>query len=196
MKKIFKNPIFTFILGVLISSGVVYAVNILSANVEYDNSQSGIEATTVEGAINELYKGVEAKLPLNTFDESLIAQTRTYQHPSSVSLDLTKGKYLIVLSYGIGSHGPKTTGNTARISPQIDCASNNCIQSVITGYTSYSYGAAAYKSSDGYLYNSLSSALLYVDVLEENDTITFNRNGGTNNYCSLVLTLQAIPINE
>lgn len=196
MKLDIKTLIVGIIIGIIASGITVYAVNVSSNNVEYDNTNSGLQSNNVEGAINELYKGASEKLAMNTFGESLIAQTQTYQHTTSVSLNLTKGKYLLLLSYGVGSHGPKAANSTTRISPQISCSSNNCVQSVLSGFSSYSYGAAAYKTSNGYLFNNINSALLYVDVIDENDTIIFNYNPGTNNYCSLVLTLQAIPVNS
>lgn len=46
--KLIKNTIFTFLLGAVIFSGItVYAVNISSANVEYNNQKSGLQSTNV-----------------------------------------------------------------------------------------------------------------------------------------------------
>ena len=60
MKKILKSRIFSFILGLVIAGSVgVYAVNISSSDVSYDNTNSGSEATTVAGAIDDLYDKVE-----------------------------------------------------------------------------------------------------------------------------------------
>ncbi len=57
MKKIFKNRIFIFVLGGLLFSGVtVYAVTYFPSNqVTYDNKESGLKSTDVQGAIDELY---------------------------------------------------------------------------------------------------------------------------------------------
>ena len=59
-KKIFKGrrSIFTvgLILGVIVSASGVYAANtIYSKNVTYDNSNSGMEATNVQDALDETY---------------------------------------------------------------------------------------------------------------------------------------------
>ena len=57
IKKIFKNRIFIFILGGLIfgTVGVYAATYFPSNNVTYDNSESGLTSTDVQGAIDELY---------------------------------------------------------------------------------------------------------------------------------------------
>ncbi len=57
IKKILKNNIFCFILGAFIFGviGVSAATYFASSDVTYDNSESGLESTDVQGAIDELY---------------------------------------------------------------------------------------------------------------------------------------------
>ena len=57
MKKILKNRIFIFALGILISSSIsVLAQTYFPSNdVTYDNTQSGLSSNNVQGAIDELY---------------------------------------------------------------------------------------------------------------------------------------------
>ncbi len=57
MKKILKNRIFIFALGILISSSIsVLAQTYFPSNdVTYDNTQSGLSSNDVQGAIDELY---------------------------------------------------------------------------------------------------------------------------------------------
>jgi len=59
MKKILqfmKQNILGLILGLVIAGSIgVYAVSVASSDVTYDNANSGSEATTVEGAIDDLY---------------------------------------------------------------------------------------------------------------------------------------------
>jgi hypothetical protein len=43
-----------FILGIAVTSGVVYASNLLASDVAYDNTQSGLTATNVQSALDEL----------------------------------------------------------------------------------------------------------------------------------------------
>lgn len=65
IKKIFKNRIFIFVLGILLSGSVsVLAVTYFPSNdVTYDNSASGLSSTNVQGAIDELYKTCTEKSP-------------------------------------------------------------------------------------------------------------------------------------
>ena len=65
IKKIFKNRIFIFILGGLIfgTVGVYAATYFPSNNVTYDNSESGLTSTDVQGAIDELYLKAFPKVP-------------------------------------------------------------------------------------------------------------------------------------
>ena len=57
IKKILKNNIFCFILGAFIFGviGVSAATYFASSDVSYDNSESGLSSTDVQGAIDELY---------------------------------------------------------------------------------------------------------------------------------------------
>lgn len=57
IKKILKNRILFFILGGLIfgTIGVSAATYFASSDVTYDNKESGISSTNVQGAIDELY---------------------------------------------------------------------------------------------------------------------------------------------
>ncbi len=62
-KKVFKNSIFIFVLGVLVSGvvGVCAVTYFPSGDVTYDNSASGLQSTDVQGAIDELYNACEPK---------------------------------------------------------------------------------------------------------------------------------------
>ena len=58
MKKFLKKNmkvVLAFIFGSIITGSIVYATVINSIDVAYDNSNSTLEATTVQGAIDELY---------------------------------------------------------------------------------------------------------------------------------------------
>ena len=70
-KKILKSKMFIFILcGILFISITVYAVTYFPSNqVTYDNKTSGLSATDVQGAIDELY---------NTCSDSIISGNYIY----------------------------------------------------------------------------------------------------------------------
>ena len=76
IKKIFNNPLFTFILGVVFCSGIVYAANSFGASeIPYtSNGQS-----TVEGAINDLYTRANTWInPANMINSKSITSNGTY----------------------------------------------------------------------------------------------------------------------
>lgn len=58
------NMIFGFILGILFASTGVFAATVLSGRlVGYDNSNSKLGATTVQDAIDEVYKMSKTNCP-------------------------------------------------------------------------------------------------------------------------------------
>ncbi len=57
-----KRFLLGFLLGILISSGSVYAASIISKDVSYDNSNSKLTSTNVQGAIDEVYKTATDKI--------------------------------------------------------------------------------------------------------------------------------------
>jgi hypothetical protein len=83
MKKIknlfFKNikSVVAFIIGVIISGGVVYAATLFTATqVTYNNSNSGSQSTTVEGALDELYTMANNIVPIDP-DTFMTNSTKT-----------------------------------------------------------------------------------------------------------------------
>ena len=76
MKKIFTNPIFTFILGIVLCGGGVFAANTFSPDtIPYtSNGQS-----TVEGALNDLYTRANTWInPSNMTNSKSITSNGTY----------------------------------------------------------------------------------------------------------------------
>ena len=84
IRKIFKNNVFCFILGSIIFGivGVSAATYFESSVVTYDNSESGLSSTNVQGAIDELYNacfpptppggdGILEKVPIVTEGDGL-----------------------------------------------------------------------------------------------------------------------------
>ena len=54
--KIFKNSIFTFILGLIIAGTIgVVAVNLSANNIDFDPNDENWNVSTVQGALNDLY---------------------------------------------------------------------------------------------------------------------------------------------
>ena len=66
MKKVFKNPIFTFVLGIILTSTIiVFADNILASSITYK------ENSTVEEAIDDLYTKATTYKNLSTTTNAL-----------------------------------------------------------------------------------------------------------------------------
>ena len=57
--KIFKNSIFTFILGLIIAGTIgVVAVNLSANNIDFEPNDENWNVSTVQGALNDLYTKV------------------------------------------------------------------------------------------------------------------------------------------
>ena len=87
MKKIFKNSLFTFILGGILFSGVTYAATVLANSISYDNTNSGLSANNVQGAIDELYNKANT-----SYDE--YSGTTTYTPSTSTQTISTNNKLM------------------------------------------------------------------------------------------------------
>ena len=188
-------------IGIIISGITAFAINISSANINYDNTNSGLEATTVEGAINELYQDASKKMALNTFGNALYSQNLTTYTAgdNDTYLSLTKGKYIVSTLYTyVGTNSVKGSENTNDIDTAnlLQCSSNNCvINDLSKGY--YYKTATSTVYSNTYLEGSDKMIVFYVDIKNDNDTIVFkNTKTITNAACPTIYAIQAIPINE
>ena len=85
MKKIFKNPIFTFILGVILCCVTIVIADTINSNeVLYDNSNSSSSATDVQGAIDDVY---------NIINHNSLSFSLLTHKPVGLSSDLIAGLY-------------------------------------------------------------------------------------------------------
>ena len=86
MKKIFKNPFLTFILGAIVFSGItVAAYTITSNDVGYTPSDNTWEVDNVRDAIDYLYNQILQKPKII----NLITNTDNYVKPSAASYNHT-----------------------------------------------------------------------------------------------------------
>ena len=100
MKKIFKNPIFTFILGLIVAGSTVYAVSTIqdSSEIAFDNSGTTLESTTVENALKELSSKVSS-----SGGEIVFKRLTT----STTSVDCGFRPRMIVVARGMNSNYPQ-----------------------------------------------------------------------------------------
>ena len=121
-KKIFIG----MLISVLISGGSVYAANILSKNISYDNSSSKLSSTNVQDAIDELYKAAtdkvaeaEAKCPKGYSCIKIICKRATTLHTEICNNSYTSSfcqadGYALndVITYGnLGTKGTLSSGD-------------------------------------------------------------------------------------
>ena len=117
MKRIFKNPIFTFFFGAILfgSIGVVTAYALFANEIEYtprDESwkkEDGEDIVNVEEAIDELYdkwyKYYNLDLSVST-DYNII---HAHPYSTSLSLQMNIGKYIVLFDEHY-SGGTQTSG--------------------------------------------------------------------------------------
>ena len=85
MKKIFKNPIFTFILGIILCCVTIVIADTINSNeVLYDNSSSSSSATDVQGAIDDVY---------NIINHNSLSFSLLTHKPVGLSTELIAGLY-------------------------------------------------------------------------------------------------------
>ena len=201
--KIIKNNIrfiFGVLIGILISGATVYAINISSNNIPYDNTNSGLESTTVEGAINELYQDASRKMGLNTFGTALYAETLTTMKATATdtSVELAKGKYILVVITNQMTHPQSTASATLEASLNISCDSNTCVKNLISDRTYVKTGTTKYSNTNAYLRMDISVSTYYIEILNDTDTIHYLKaaDSSAHTYLPQVYSFQAIPINQ
>lgn len=187
------------LVGILISGITVYAVNISSNNVEYDNTNSGLQSNNVEGAINELYQGVSAKLPINTFNSALYKETLTTRTtaPTDTTLDLSKGKYIVVLVNNTLFTPSASNNRVESQSIGLSCTSNNCIINLLSNRYFVKSGTSKY-TTNNYIASNLWVSTYYIQINEETDVIHNYFYGSPSTMTTIphIYSIQAIPINE
>ena len=100
MKKIIKNPIFAFILGILLTSSIVYAYVFRAQDIDYDNTNSNLvdsnnnSIDNVQDAIDVLYERAADTIHFNG--------TITNNEASSISV-ISGKKYVINTAWYIDS---------------------------------------------------------------------------------------------
>lgn len=119
MKKILKNRIFIFFMGMIIAGSITaYATSqIMSSQVTYNN-------TTVDLVLDDLYTKANRELTFGTKLNAYNIGDRTVER--SKTLQLNKGKYIVYLvnadTYTEGSKGNSIYGSSS--STNLQC--NSC----------------------------------------------------------------------
>lgn len=124
MKKILRNNLLGFILGIILCSGIVYGINLYkSEDIQYQPSDAGWEVSNVNDALNSLYNNNNVNVEYMEFSSTPYANT------SGISFDITAipnyGElvlwknffpiYLSGIDHGYSSDYKTVAGNTAQI---------------------------------------------------------------------------------
>ena len=138
IKKILKSRLFVFCLGLLISGiTLVYAVNISSNDVFYDNSNSGSSATTVSDAIDDLYSRVGHASDGESLNEITrihvrVTQSKVTSYQPQTTVQLFNEEDVLIDSKSA------TTGYQASVNESATAVSyvvgNNTIKVTASGY--------------------------------------------------------------
>jgi len=123
MKKLFKNPILTFILGIVLTLSIGVLASTIAANsISYGNG-------TVKDALDELYSNV-GKVDLDRLSFSSNSYQGEKVKASKTSLTLSKGNYIIIgieaFPSPVSSNPGSTSFSTTGTHPKINQSSEVC----------------------------------------------------------------------
>lgn len=180
MKKIKNIKIVFILVAILLCSTIVYAVNYEAKDIIYKDNK------TVEYALNDLYTRINTptfgSILANSYEGTRVNDTTT-------TLELNKGKYLIVASYQqgwikSGNTSEHETTNNANLNFTY---TNSCNLQYINTRNCYS------GSSSNNTCSLLFEDYYFIDVVSNNTTLsaTFEDKAGSSAAC--VLNITAIP---
>ncbi len=184
-----KKYIIGFIVGILVSSIGVYAIT--ASEIDYKD-------TKLDQALNNIYSNLDSKIVLNTFGTPQVDEllTTTASTSGNVNVSLTKGKYLMLVSYNRAWVSTSKYNESFGSSRNVTCQSNNC---VITNLTAKAYNKSGTTKRDTiYVVTQTKAELYYIDVKEDNDTIVLPYTSGGSLNSSVypqVIYAQTIKLN-
>ena len=196
MKKELKSRLFLVVITAIICVSITaYATTQMSAsNITYKN-------TTVATALDNIYDSLDTRKILNNFGTPIYSYAQgDFSTTNTVTLNnLSKGKYLVIKTntsaFGTTSNADEVhEAGTIGDNNGLECSSSNCIIKSIGAYESSKRASTAVTGSIR-VNDSLSYALLVVEIKEESDSISFTENDGSaSNKAVRLLSLCAIPI--
>ena len=193
MKKIIKNPIFTFILGAVIFGGIVgvSAYTIFANDIGYTpkdttwKKSNGEDITNVKDAIDELYE--HTKLNFNEISSVYYNGDRIVK---SLSTKLNKGKYIVsIVKSDSLRWDDASSSRSKRTSPMVTC-DKNCNIDLLSGYINN------VKSSVNNSFNGTAHELYYIDILDDETTITRDCSNSNQSEDAFVCEMLISKINK
>ncbi|MBR1416357.1 MAG: hypothetical protein IJ572_00875 [Bacilli bacterium] len=193
MKKIFKNPIFTFILGITIASSSAFAYDLFANDVGYIPSDTNWNVDNVSSALDNLHNSI---WEMGTFDEPISNQNLGQLTAKNTSITLNKGKYIILATsnYGYNTTTESSGVYTIDSSLVLNYDTSKCD---IKDISKKHYRArASNKFNNMYSITRFQNFIYYAEVNEDNVAITLKYTGGTDNNIALGITLNAIKLKQ
>ena len=131
MKKVIKNNLFGFLLGMLLCSGIVYATNIYKAvDISYKPIDSSWEISNVNEAINSLYDIITTDTTQIIFLGNALTYNIKELYPDIDYASLTNDNFIVGIKYisttatswsfSNGTSGAGTTSRSCTISSSYD----------------------------------------------------------------------------
>ena len=197
MKKLFKNPIFTFILGAIAATTISVGATALysSSEIGFTPTDSEWHVNNLEDAINDLstnrgnFTGTLSSSPIYETSQGTPTTERT------ISKELSKGKYLVVStkSESWGDTGSYAAGQDAIAEGALRCNSG-CTITFLGGYRNMPKATNPI-SSNYKIMTSGATILYYVEVTGNTSVLSDSATAAnTYNTGAQFVTLQAYPI--
>ena len=201
MKRIFKNPIFTFILGGILFGSItgVVAYSYSSNDISYTPKDTNWNVDNVGSAIDDLYNN---RISENAFGTVLYSSSQGDKiGKRSTSLNVSKGKYIIAAVKGTNwcsSESSWPNLNTSEFNlgsdyENLSCNNaDNCTIKQLGKY--WNRIRPSSMSSCGYTHYSVMSYLYYVDVKSSSENVLSYITEDAYTYSGTSVTIIAIPV--
>lgn len=191
MKKVIKNPLFTFILGIVITSSIagVVAMSYNAKDVGYTPSDSTWNVNNVEDAIKSLKQvEKEGRIDFNNLSVSKNAVVGTKIANRTTSLQLDPGKYLIFASFSLSTGYTGTAvieNSTSNFDINVNC-------NVLSGYHLVANSSDKLASGQK-AWGEETNAVLYCDIKQKSTVIINDGTYASTKHAS-TLTMHAVKI--
>lgn len=195
MKRILKNPVFTFILGAIIFStiSVLAVTGINASQISYIDSNNN--ETTVDLVLDDLYS--RANKVYTSSDITAATDQGDGQSTRTQSITLNKGKYIITANGALGWPSTGSTSKSINASTGNISCTNNCTIRVIYGHYNEPHSSNPSTSNNTYNTIGIHTYTYYVVVTADNTSVTVQQTTSHNNPSILaqVVQITAIKLN-
>lgn len=188
--KILKNPIFIFILGIVIATclGVYAGTKISASNITYIDQNNNEK--TVDVVLNELYSLANVPFSYTAISPNSSQGARIASRSTSVTLN--KGKYILATFGSLNTFNTSEINTTsASYNALISCS--NCTHNLISSRQIQSSASKARNSSYETINNSVN--LFYVDIEQDNTVVTASENSTDNDTATSQITILGFKVN-